>query len=56
MKKSDTERIKKIISTWQALKVQISQHGITREQLLNDEFSQWALPLRYTISENRYIK
>ncbi len=55
MKKSDTERIKKIISTWQALKVQISQHGITREQLLNDEFSQWAVttPL-YNIGEQVY--
>ena len=55
MKKSDTERIKKIISTWQALKSQISQHGISREQLLNDEFSQWAVttPL-YNIGEQVY--
>lgn len=55
MKKSDTERIKKIVSTWDALKRQIDKHSITKEQLLDDEFSQWAVttPL-YNIGEQVY--
>lgn len=55
MKKSDTERIKKIISTWQALQNQIKEHSITKEQLLHDEFLQWAVttPL-YNIGEQVY--
>lgn len=55
MKKSDTERIKKIVSTWEALKKQIDEHSITRELLLDDEFSQWAVttPL-YNIGEQVY--
>lgn len=55
MKKSDTERIKKIVSTWDALKRQIDEHSITKEQLLYDEFSQWAVttPL-YNIGEQVY--
>lgn len=55
MKKSDTERIKKIISTWQALQNQIKEHSITKEQLLQDEFLQGAVttPL-YNIGEQVY--
>ena len=55
MKKSDTERIKKIVSTWDALKRQIDEHSITKENLLDDEFSQWAVttPL-YNIGEQVY--
>lgn len=55
MKKFDTERIKKIISTWQALQNQIKEHSITKEQLLHDEFLQWAVttPL-YNIGEQVY--
>lgn len=55
MKKSDTERIKKIVSTWDALKRQIDEHSITKEQLLDDEFLQWAVttPL-YNIGEQVY--
>ena len=55
MKKSDTERIKKIVYTWEALQKQIKDHSITKEQLLNDEFSQWAVttPL-YNIGEQVY--
>ncbi len=55
MKKSDTERIKKIVSTWDALKRQIDEHSITKEKLLDDEFSQWAVttPL-YNIGEQVY--
>ena len=35
MKKSDIERIKKIVYTWEALQKQIKEHSITKEQLLN---------------------
>ncbi len=56
MKISDKERVKKIIETWQSLKEQIEKHNITRELLLNDEFSQWAVttPL-YNIGEQVYM-
>lgn len=40
MIKSDTERIIKIIKLWDALKNQIKNHNITKDSLLNDEFSQ----------------
>ena len=42
MKTSDAERLKKIISTWESLKLQIENRSITKEMLLTDEFSQWA--------------
>ncbi len=52
MKKSDKERLKKIISTWESLSSQLKERDITSEQLLNDEFLQWAVttPL-YNIGE-----
>ncbi len=55
MKTSDTERLKKIISTWESLKFQIENRSITKEMLLTDEFSQWAVttPL-YNIGEQVY--
>lgn len=55
MKKSDTERITKIVSIWEALQKQIQYHSITRELLLNDEFLQWAVttPL-FNIGEQVY--
>ena len=55
MKKSDKERLKKIVSTWAGLKVQMEKHGITPELLMDDEFSQWAVttPL-YNIGEQVY--
>ncbi len=55
MKKSDKERLKKIVSTWNSLKEQMGEHGITPEMLLQDEFSQWAVttPL-YNIGEQVY--
>ena len=55
MKKSDNERIKKIIDIWSSLKLQIKEHSITKENLLNDEFLQWAVttPL-YNIGEQVY--
>ena len=55
MKTSDTERLKKISSTWEALKIPIENRSITKEMLLTDEFSQWAVttPL-YNIGEQVY--
>lgn len=52
---SDKERIKKIIRTWNSLQNQIEKHNITKELLLTDEFSQWAVttPL-YDIGEQVY--
>ena len=43
MKKSDKERLKKIVSTWAGLKGQMEKHSITPELLMDDEFSQWAV-------------
>ena len=55
MKNTDTERLKKIVSLWSALSGEITQHGITREMLLMDQFSQWAVttPI-YNIGEQVY--
>ena len=55
MKKSDKERLKKIISTWEELQTQMKQREITAQTLLEDEFSQWAVttPL-YNIGEQVY--
>ena len=43
MKKTDTERLKKIVSLWDALSSEIERRGITREMLLTEQFSQWAV-------------
>lgn len=55
MKYSDNDRIKLIISTWDTLKNEIDKRAITKEILLNDSFSQWAVttPL-YNIGEHIY--
>lgn len=55
MKYSDSDRIKLIISTWEALKTEIAKRSITKEILLTDSFSQWAVttPL-YNIGEHVY--
>lgn len=55
MKKTDKERLKKIAVIWEELSTQMKQRGITKEYLLNDEFSQWAVttPL-YNIGEQVY--
>lgn len=55
MKKTDKERLKRIATIWNELNTQIKQRNITKEQLLNDEFSQWAVttPL-YNIGEQAY--
>ncbi len=43
MKKADLERLKRIVGTWDAAAEQIKAKNITPEQLMKDEFSQWAL-------------
>lgn len=55
MKKTDKERLKKIVAIWENLSLQMRQRKITEELLLNDEFSQWAVttPL-YNIGEQVY--
>lgn len=55
MKKTDTERLKKIVSLWDALSREITGRGITQEMLLADQFSQWAVttPI-YNIGEQVY--
>ena len=55
MKNTDKERLKKIVSYWENLSAQIRGRNITKEQLLSDEFSQWAVttPL-YNIGEQVY--
>ena len=40
MKRSDKERLKKIVATWESLKAEMHKRGITPELLLEDEFSQ----------------
>ena len=56
MLKSDKERLKKIVSTWESLAEEINNHNITNELLLNDRYSQWAVttPL-YNIGEQVYM-
>lgn len=55
MKRTDKERLKKIAETWEELNAQIVKRKITKELLLTDEFSQWAVttPL-YNIGEQVY--
>lgn len=52
MKKTDLERLRKIVTTWDSLSAQMAQRNITREVLMTDEFAQWAVttPL-YNIGE-----
>ena len=55
MKKTDLERLKKILSLWDALHRQIVGREITREVLLHDEFAQWAVTTPvYNIGEQVY--
>ena len=55
MKKTDTERLKKIVSLWDALSSEIEQRGISREMLLSEQFSQWAVTTPvYNIGEQVY--
>lgn len=55
MKKTDMERLKKIVSTWEKLHDEITLRCITREQLLTEQFSQWAVTTPvYNIGEQAY--
>lgn len=55
MKKTDIERLKKIVSTWEKLHSEITLRRITREQLLTEQFSQWAVTTPvYNIGEQAY--
>ena len=55
MNKSDVERLRKIIRLWNALSAEIEKRGITRELLLEDQFSQWAVTTPvYNIGEQVY--
>lgn len=55
MKKSDRERLKKILSLWEAMHTQIIQRNITKDELLHDEFAQWAITTPvYNIGEQVY--
>ena len=55
MKKTDLERLRKIVTTWDSLSAQMAQRNITRDVLMTDEFAQWAVttPL-YNIGEQVY--
>ena len=55
MIRSDSERLKKMILTWDTLKKQLSENGINKENLLTNQFYQWAVttPL-YNIGEQVY--
>lgn len=42
MKKSDKERLKKVVEFWNKLENMIEKHNITREVILDDEHEQSA--------------
>ena len=55
MKKTDKERLRKILDIWKDLEQQIQRRHITKEVILQDTFLQWAVttPL-YNIGEQVY--
>lgn len=55
MKKTDKERLRKILDIWRDLEQQIQRRHITKEVILQDAFLQWAVttPL-YNIGEQVY--
>ena len=55
MNKADLERLKKIVRLWEALDCEVKAKNITKGQLLEDQFSQWAVttPI-YNIGEQVY--
>ncbi len=55
MKKTDHERLQKIITTWSKVKAQIHEKKLSKEQLLTDEYVQWAMTTPpYNIGEQVY--
>lgn len=55
MKKTDLERLKKIVSLWNELDAEIKNRKMTREIVVKDQFLQWAIttPI-YNIGEQVY--
>ena len=55
MKETDNEKLKRIVKLWSALRAQIEERAITKDELMTDEFLQWAVttPL-YNIGEQVY--
>ena len=55
MNEPDQERLKKIVRLWSVLNEEVRKRNITRELLLEDQFSQWAVttPI-YNIGEQVY--
>lgn len=43
MIQSDKERLKKIKQSWEKLNKEISERNISKEDILNDTFIQWAV-------------
>ena len=55
MNKTDEERLKKVVRLWNTLSEEIEKRSITRQQLLEDRFSQWAVTTPvYNIGEQVY--
>ena len=52
MTHSDRERLRKILVAWNELEQQLKAHGIQKDDVLHDRFTQWAVttPL-YNIGE-----
>lgn len=53
--RTDKERIKKAISTWDELKQMMKEKNISSKQILTDKYTQWAIttPI-YNIGEQIY--
>lgn len=45
MKKSDKERLKKVVEFWNKPENMIEKHNITREVILDNEHEQWAISI-----------
>lgn len=55
MKKTDLERLKKIVSLWNHLEAEMQRRKVTRDMVLQDTFLQWAITTPvYNIGEQVY--
>lgn len=54
MKKSDKERLKKVVEFWNKLQDMIEKYNITREVILNDEHEQCAISV-YLINIGEHV-
>lgn len=43
MNGADRQRLLKIISSWEKLQCEVEKRGITKEDVLSDNFVQWAI-------------